>query len=199
MRRLEGNVDRQDLKYAILSLGAGLELLLKERLRREDWRLLFSDLSSAEEAVYRSGDFYSVGVWKTMDRLEEVAGIEISEVQRSYVVNLREQRNPLEHFRIRQTREAVSAAASAALGFALDFVARHLDEDSMSAELQGELEEIREALPALEEFVSHRLHEVEGRIEDGDTVLELPALLSRHRHRQRRHLLSFLRLRYRNR
>jgi rubrerythrin len=174
VRRLEGDVDRQDLKYAILSLGAGLELLLTERLRREDWRLLFSDLSSAEEAVYRSGDFHSVGVWKTMNRLEEVAGIEISEVQRSYVVNLREQRNPLEHFRIRQTREAVSAAASAALGFALDFVARHLDEDSMSAELQGELEEIREALPALEEFVSHRLHEVEGRIEDGDTVLTCP-------------------------
>jgi hypothetical protein len=173
VRRLEGDVDRQDLKYAILSLGAGLELLLKERLRREDWRLLFSDLSSAEEALYRSGEFHSVSVWRTMDRLGE-AGIEISEVQRSYVVNLREQRNPLEHFRIRQTREAVFSAASAALGFALDFVARHLDEDSMSAEMQGELEEVREALPALEEFVAHRLREVEGRLEEGNKALTCP-------------------------
>jgi rubrerythrin len=173
VRRLEGEVDRQDLKYAILSLGAGLELLLKERLRREDWRLLFSDLSSAEEALYHSGNFFSVNVWKTMNRLEDV-GVEISETHRSHIVNLRDQRNPLEHFRVRQTREAVSSAASAALGFALDFIARHLDEDSMSAELQGELEEIREALPALEEFVAHRLREVEGRIEEGATVLTCP-------------------------
>lgn len=173
VRRLEGEVDRQDLKYAILSLGAGLELLLKERLRREDWRLLFSDPSSAEEELYRSGDFFSVNVWKTMERLEDV-GVEISETHRNHIVNLRDQRNPLEHFRVRQTHEAVSSAASAALGFALDFVARHLDVDSMSMELQGELEEIREALPALEEFVAHRLSEVEGRIEEGATVLACP-------------------------
>lgn len=174
VRRLEGEVDRQDLKYAILSLGAGLELLLKERLRREDWRLLFPNPETAEEDLYRRGDFKSINVWQAMDRLSEVAGVEIDEVHRSHIVNLRDQRNPLEHFRIRQSREAVSSAASAALGFALDFVARHLDEESMSAELQGELEEIREALPALEEFVVHRLREVEERVAEGDTVLTCP-------------------------
>lgn len=44
----------------------------------------------------------------------------------------------------------------------------------MSAELQSELEEIREALPALEEFVAHRLRRVEGRIEEGAAVLTCP-------------------------
>ncbi len=174
VRRLEGEVDRQDLKYAILSLGAGLELLLKERLRREDWRLLFTDQSIAEEEIYLRGDFHSVHIWKTMDRLEEHAGVEISEVDRNHIANLRDRRNPLEHFRISQSREAVSSAASSALGFALDFVSRHLDEESMSQELREELEEIREALPELEEFVEHRLREVEGRIDDGDTVLTCP-------------------------
>jgi hypothetical protein len=174
VRRLEGEVDRQDLKYAVLSLGAGLELLLKERLRSEDWRLLFTDPSSAEEEIYRRGDFYSIGVWETMDRLEEYVGVEISEVDRSHIANLRDRRNPLEHFRISQSREAVSSAASAALGFALDFVSRHLEEAAMSSELQGELEEIREALPALDEFVGHRLREVEGRITKDDGVLTCP-------------------------
>jgi rubrerythrin len=172
--RLEGEVDRRDLKYTVLSLGAGLELLLKERLRLEDWRLLFPEPESAEEDLYRRGDFKSITVWKTMDRLGEIAGVEISETDRRHIGNLRDQRNPLEHFRVSQSRDAVSSAASAALGFALDFVARQLDEDSLSTELRGELEEIREALPALEEFVAHRLREVEARIVEGATVLSCP-------------------------
>ncbi len=63
VRRLEGDVDRRDLKYAILHLGAGLELLLKERLRQEDWRQLFRDPACAIEEEYRSGEFVSASVW----------------------------------------------------------------------------------------------------------------------------------------
>ena len=38
-----------DLKYAVLHLSAGIELVLKDRLRREDWTLIFDDVTQADE------------------------------------------------------------------------------------------------------------------------------------------------------
>jgi len=40
--RLEKGASLSDAKYAVLHLAAGVELLLKEQLRREHWALLFS-------------------------------------------------------------------------------------------------------------------------------------------------------------
>ena len=174
VRRLEGDVDRRDLKYAILHLGAGLELLLKERLRQEDWRQLFRDPACAIEEEYRSGEFVSASVWQTMDRLKKVPGLEISAKDRALIGALRDRRNPLEHFRIRESREAVSAAASSALGFALEFISRELESETLDSELRDELDEIRSALPELQEFVAHRLAEVESQIAQGATVVDCP-------------------------
>jgi hypothetical protein len=41
--------DRRQLKYAVLHLYAGVALVLKERLRQEDWRLLFEKQEKADE------------------------------------------------------------------------------------------------------------------------------------------------------
>lgn len=174
VRRLEGEVDRQDLKYAILHLGSGLELLLKERLRQDDWRQLFRNPDEATEEVYRSGAFISANVRQVMNRLEEISGVEISATDRAHVGALRDRRNPLEHFRIRDSREAVSAAASSALGFGLEFISRELEDETLDSDLRAELAEIRGALPELQEFVAHRLAEVESQIAQGATVVECP-------------------------
>lgn len=174
VRRLEGEVERHDLKYAILHLGSGLELLLKERLRQDDWRQLFRDPGKATEEVYLSGDFISANVWQVMDRLGAISGVEISTADRAHVGALRDRRNPLEHFRIRDSREAVSAAASSALGFALEFISRELEDETLDSDLRAELDEIRSALPELQEFVAHRLAEVESQISQGATVVECP-------------------------
>jgi hypothetical protein len=174
VRRLEGEADRRDLKYAILHLGSGLELLLKERLRQDDWRQLFRDPDEATEEVYRSGDFISANVWQTMNRLGKISEVEISATDRAHIGTLRDRRNPLEHFRIRESREAVSAAASSALGFALEFISGELEDETLDPDLRAELNEIRSALPELQEFVAHRLAEVESQISQGATVVECP-------------------------
>jgi len=36
-------------KYSVLNIFSGIELILKERLRREHWSLIFEDVSNANE------------------------------------------------------------------------------------------------------------------------------------------------------
>src|SRR5579862_1825648 len=60
-----------DLKYAVLHLSAGIELVLKDRLRREDWRLIFVDPDQATESSFKSGNFKSVSLWDCLKRLEK--------------------------------------------------------------------------------------------------------------------------------
>lgn len=60
--------DVRSLKYAILHLSDGVELILKEKLRRDHWSLLFADVDKANENALKTGDFKSVdfasGVYK---------------------------------------------------------------------------------------------------------------------------------------
>jgi hypothetical protein len=51
---------KRHLKYALLHLCSGIELIFKERLRQEDWQLIFNNVEEADEKVYESGDFKSV-------------------------------------------------------------------------------------------------------------------------------------------
>jgi hypothetical protein len=67
-----------DLKYGVLHLASGIELVLKERRRQEDWSLVFKDIDDADEERYKAGDFRSVDHQECLKRLEEECGIEIS-------------------------------------------------------------------------------------------------------------------------
>ena len=41
---------KRHLKYALIHLCSSIELILKERLRQEDWRQVFSDPDKADES-----------------------------------------------------------------------------------------------------------------------------------------------------
>jgi hypothetical protein len=43
---------KSDLKYGVLHLASGIELVLKERLRQEDWTLVFKQPEKADENNY---------------------------------------------------------------------------------------------------------------------------------------------------
>jgi hypothetical protein len=69
--------DASDLKYAVLHLGSGIELVLKERVRREDWKLLFRNVEKADEKLYESGNFSNINLHECLNRLED-AGMDIA-------------------------------------------------------------------------------------------------------------------------
>ncbi|MCE0445380.1 hypothetical protein LT493_11300 [Streptomyces tricolor] len=70
----QSEVGPRDLKYAVLHLQAAVEVLLKARLLREHWSLVFKDPGKATQRDFESADFESCGTEAAVERLREIAG-----------------------------------------------------------------------------------------------------------------------------
>jgi hypothetical protein len=151
---------KADLKYGVLHLASGIELVLKERLRQEDWTLVFEDIDDADEERYKAGNFRSVDHKECLKRLEEECGIEISRENKGKLSAFRARRNRLEHFAIVDTKSAIESLAAQALGVLLNFISENF-EDSVLSERDNELLlQIREQLREFVAFEQNRLGEI---------------------------------------
>jgi hypothetical protein len=155
VEHLSGEPTQRDLKYALLHLASGVELVLKERLRRNDPAQLYQRPETFDAADFAAGNFRSANAADTVKRLVDL-GVAISDAERTQLHLLRDKRNRVEHFGLDDSAEAVSAMTARTLGFALDFIAAELDPASLSSEAADELQGIREALPKLQAFVADR-------------------------------------------
>lgn len=151
---------KTDLKYGVLHLASGIELVLKERLRQEDWTLVFKDTDDADEERYKAGDFRSVDHKECLKRLEEECGIEISRENKSKLSSFRARRNRLEHFAIIDTKSAIESLAAQALGVLLDFISETFDDSALSERDNELLLQIRERLTQFDTFTKDRLAEI---------------------------------------
>ncbi|MFC9961923.1 hypothetical protein ACFVIB_31720 [Streptomyces nigra] len=113
------------LKYGVLYLHAAVEVLLKARLVREHWSLVFRDLSNAKRPAYESGDFDSCSTTAALDRLANIVGVPITAKERTAISNLSKTRNALMHFGHKANAYAVEARTAEVLSFLIDFVPRH--------------------------------------------------------------------------
>src|SRR4051812_26878043 len=98
VRALRDDADPRELKYAVLSLAAAMELLHKELLLRSDWRLVFERLHEADPATLAAGTFRSVGPEKAIRRLRKHAGVALDTDQKALLKSLRDRRNRIQHF-----------------------------------------------------------------------------------------------------
>jgi len=85
--------ESRKLKQAILFVGHGIELLLKERLRRIHPSLVY-------EKVEKFGnlDSRTVTVEQAILRLERIGGVLLSAQEASLIRSLRNTRNAIEHY-----------------------------------------------------------------------------------------------------
>jgi hypothetical protein len=116
------------LKYALLHLCPGVELIFKERIRQEDWQLFFADPEKADEGAYESGDFWSVDFKQAQERLEEDCGVELTHEEKAQLKSFRKRRNQLEHFGVEDTLPAVQSSIVQMVNLLADFVGRAFDE-----------------------------------------------------------------------
>jgi hypothetical protein len=173
LEQLSGSADARRVKYGILHLSAGMELIFKERLRREHWSLVFDNIERANEKEYASGDFISVTFDKCLQRLCGISGIQISDEEIKRLNNLRKKRNRLEHFGITDSLMAVKAVASYALGIIIDFINDELS--PLDADDAQTFEHIRELLGEFDKFVLDRWKEIKNEVESATTaVVECP-------------------------
>jgi hypothetical protein len=174
VEQLQGEPTSRNLKYAILHLVAGIEVVLKARLSLEHWSLVFEQPGGATTEAWRAGEFRSCSILQAFDRLGEIVGIEFPSDARHTIRALQEKRNRLQHFGLSDSAPAVQAVAIRALNFLLSFATEHLaDElnDPVAAEL---LERIRRQLAGIDQLVTLRLKELAATLDGRDVVVTCP-------------------------
>ncbi|MFF4057683.1 hypothetical protein ACFYZ0_18240 [Streptomyces sp. NPDC001708] len=155
-------IDDRELKYAVLHLQAATEVLLKARLVREHWSLVFKDPGKATRLAFEQGKFESCDMNATMDRLTEIANVPITPKQRAAIKALAETRNALTHYGHTANAYAVEARAVAVLNFLLDFVPLQLHPVlSSEAEFVKEtMESVGFQVRRIESLVKMRMQEL---------------------------------------
>lgn len=105
----------QQIKYSLLHLSSGIELILKSRLYREHWTYIFSDMNKANKEHLRTGSFKSVDSATLVERLKRLCDIDIDKDSEKAFENLRKLRNQMEHFTIKSNFISIEACINNAL------------------------------------------------------------------------------------
>ncbi|MFJ1556888.1 hypothetical protein [Streptomyces mirabilis] len=160
----------RDLKYAVLHLHAATEVLLKARLVREHWSLVISDVRKATEKKFHEGDFTTVTVEATIERLRDIVGLDIGQANRTAITNLTKTRNAFTHYGHTAEAYAVETQITLVLGFLLDFIPTHLYDPRSTSQFGAEymvtMERIRERLGRIDSLVKDRMGDVNAALAD---------------------------------
>lgn len=164
----ESAVGPRDLKYAVLHLQAAVEVLLKARLQREHWSLVFKDPGRATRQDFDSADFESCGTVAAVERLRDIVGITFDKKETDALKELAKDRNALQHYGLTHNAPAVETRA----GRVLDFLMRFLETEFLPL-LEGPEREtaIREMAPVvtgvkhISSYVRRRLNRLRGELQ----------------------------------
>ncbi|WP_158997581.1 hypothetical protein [Streptomyces aureus] len=167
----------RDIKYAVLHLQAGTEVLLKWPLARRDWRLVVEVNKEGEicdEAHFQRGDFRSIGIPAARRLLKDKLGIAISNRDFRAIKALAEYRNRLQHFGMAGLAAAPVAAIEAravkVLDFLLDFIHNHLRphlDAGDSHHVDEQMELVRAGLNRVKALVELRMERVRSDLAAG--------------------------------
>jgi DNA-directed RNA polymerase subunit RPC12/RpoP len=135
VEHLRDGPDQRDLKYAILHLQAATEVLLKVRLMREHWSLVFKNVDYANQSALSSGDFHSVDLKETLTRLKGIAGITPPSQHRDGFIKLSDERNKLQHYGLTSGVQGIQSLVGLVLDGLLCFIRDHLRPDATTDEL----------------------------------------------------------------
>ena len=116
-----------DLKYSVLHISAGTELILKEILRAEHWSLIFVNIDQASYSKLRTGDFQSVTFETILLRLQNIADIEVPPNAIKFIRELRKKRNRIEHFAFKEIDVAIKSNVSKVLSHLLELIKENLE------------------------------------------------------------------------
>ncbi|MFF4323282.1 hypothetical protein [Streptomyces sp. NPDC001568] len=171
-------VSARDLKDAVLHLAAAAEVLLKHRLRLEHWSLVFADPAKARRSELEAGTLNSCTPRETVERLQNIVGIDISAQNARLLAKLAGERNALQHFGLTTTARAIESRA----GEVLDFLVAFLDQELVPA-LDGEefnqtmidMERIRGGLAQIQGYTNKRMQRLNAELRSAeDRLLRCP-------------------------
>lgn len=162
---VEAEKDISKIKYAILHLSAGVELILKHRLSLEHWSLIFEDISKAKRANLNTGDFMSVNYNTCLNRLQNICSVELISKDLSIIASLRRQRNKIEHFAFKENVEALKSSLSKVLSIVINFIDEEFERSEFSEVNNEYYKEIRVKSSEFAKFVRLRLSQLKEQLE----------------------------------
>ena len=166
---------KRSLKYAVLNLAAGIELILKERLRRKNWRLLFAREKEVNEHRYRRGAFRSVGLEGAIERLKSECNLEFQAAEQKRLKAVRDKRNRIQHFNMVDSASAIISTTARALEVVVDFIGQELGDSKITDSEKELLKDVRTKLGQLAEFVSVREKSINPALKKAYAVLPCPS------------------------
>lgn len=154
------NVSDVKWKYSVLNIFSGIELILKEKLKREHWSLIFQDVSSANQRKLIEGDFISVAHSDVIKRLKEICNISINDKP---IDTLRKLRNKFEHFEIAITIEECKSVIALALKEVIEFIDNHIASVANENQLK-KINHIKNMTFEFDSFITNQLKGFENAI-----------------------------------
>jgi hypothetical protein len=175
LRRLRGEPSPSDLKHSSLALWRGALLILKEKLRRKNWRLMAQKPDAIDENSYAAGTFIGPNFDTVLERLKTECDLELDKDFLGHLQGLRARRNRLEHFRINESRDEVISSTAQVAGDLLRFVGVHLEPDGLDGSEEELVRQIRAEISESEVMLEVHLEPVQGElVSAGLEALECP-------------------------
>ena len=172
---LESKEDKE-LKYAVRDLHSGVSLVLKERLRRQHWSLLFDKVDDADEEKLKQGHFQSVDLKDSILRLNQLEDDLVEPDFESVLYLLRYKRNLIEHYTISDRVNSIRSLIYRVLKHSLDFISNKLE--IRSGEYDEEISVLRERIYSYNSYRKKRLKEIETDLESFEVVFKCPECLN---------------------
>jgi len=137
------------LKYSLLHLFSGIELIMKYRLSVEHWTYVYADMNKANKEKFLKGDFQSVHCNDLFLRLSALCSVEITEKKKNEVNKLRELRNKVMHFEVSENINAIESYINKNITFIIGFISEYISFNALSDEEQNLISEIKGVLKEL--------------------------------------------------
>ena len=182
VQQLQGKrPSKRNIKYGMIHLWSGIELLLKKTLMDEHWSLVFRDINKADKTALFSGNFVSVYFDDALRRLNNICGVDISP-HKDVLEKIRDDRNRLEHFQITFSKEAAVSDIVKAWNFILDFTSSQINfsNEPIPASL---FSRIKKKIVSHEKFIDERLKFIKPKLDKNKveqypyTVIDCPDCL----------------------
>ena len=159
--------------FACVHAGVGLELLIKSRLVKEHWSLIY-DVDGATGIPAEDEKLKTVGAKQALSRMQKLCGVQISPKHLQAIGNVLDVRNKAVHYSTEIKVEHAKSLVSRSLDIAIDLVDNELK--STSKKFLVEVKELRETSLKLDHFVKARLARI-SKTHDLSKAFKCPSCL----------------------
>ena len=123
LKTIELNMgNKYTIKYIIRDLISGIEIILKYRLECDNWTFVINDLDKLTINNYKNGDFISVTLEQSIDRLRKLCNVSMRKEDEITLTNLKSIRNKIEHFKLNLNQEETISLVYNSITVILNFI-----------------------------------------------------------------------------